>query len=372
VSARKLLERTIAVKPQQAPEAPRVAGAKPLVFISHDARDADLAEEFAKLLSDVSAGTLKTFRSSDNKGTSGIPFGADWRQAIMSKLGDATAVVALLTHHSVDRPWILYETGVATSKLKSEVIGVALGVQFDRLSTGPFGHFQNCADDEDQLTKLVMQLVAQNPDASPREEAVRALVGEFRSNVAKLLKERAKTASSPPQPEAREAAIARLFEELKVMVGQLPEKIEDRVRATTKRGGLRRLRRFHPGMIEELLHHPALRETPDGQATVWLMFISFFRDDFPWLYEAGMDVYRALRSGDAEQLRFAASNVQRLAEGFFHSHLGFELMGGPEDEEGFMIARHLPEIMQEFLQQVPSPRKRMVRRSGRSQPEEPK
>jgi hypothetical protein len=40
----------------------------PLVFISHDARDSELAEAFGKLLKSVSAGMIKTFRSSDKKG----------------------------------------------------------------------------------------------------------------------------------------------------------------------------------------------------------------------------------------------------------------------------------------------------------------
>lgn len=44
----------------------------PLIFISHDARDAELAEAFSKLLKSVSAGMIKTFRSSDKKGTEGI------------------------------------------------------------------------------------------------------------------------------------------------------------------------------------------------------------------------------------------------------------------------------------------------------------
>jgi len=38
-----------------------------LVFISHNARDAELAEAFSKLLKSVSAGMIKTFRSSDKK-----------------------------------------------------------------------------------------------------------------------------------------------------------------------------------------------------------------------------------------------------------------------------------------------------------------
>lgn len=89
--------------------APIAARPKALVFISHDTRDADFAEAFAELLADVSVGTLKSFRSSDNKGTSGIEFGDNWYTAIFSKLGEATDVVALLTTHSIDRPWIPYE-----------------------------------------------------------------------------------------------------------------------------------------------------------------------------------------------------------------------------------------------------------------------
>lgn len=74
---------------------------KALVFLSHDTRNADLAEAFANLLSDVSAGTLKSFRSSDKKGSAGIEFGAEWYSAIMSQLSEATDVVALLTHKAL-------------------------------------------------------------------------------------------------------------------------------------------------------------------------------------------------------------------------------------------------------------------------------
>ncbi len=40
-----------------------------LVFISHDTRDAKLAEAFSALLRSVSAGVLKSFRTSDKKGS---------------------------------------------------------------------------------------------------------------------------------------------------------------------------------------------------------------------------------------------------------------------------------------------------------------
>src|ERR1700760_749321 len=81
----------------------------PLVFISHDTRDAELAAEFSTLLKSASAGALKSFRSSDKKGTQGIEYGLDWYPAIMDKIDEASDVVCLLTQRSVERPWILYE-----------------------------------------------------------------------------------------------------------------------------------------------------------------------------------------------------------------------------------------------------------------------
>src|SRR5258705_12150402 len=81
----------------------------PQVFISHDTRDSDIAEAFSKLLSSVSAGVLKSFRSSDNKGNQGIEYGVEWYPKIIDALQTASDVVCLLTENSINRPWILFE-----------------------------------------------------------------------------------------------------------------------------------------------------------------------------------------------------------------------------------------------------------------------
>lgn len=192
---------------------------QPLVFISHDTRDAAIAEAFSNLLTDASGGILKSFRSSDNKGTTGIAFGADWREAIMEQLDAATDVVALLTQHSHDRPWILYETGVAHGKLDRTVLGLALGLPLTKAATGPFAQFQNCSDDEDSLTKLVLQLIRRHPMASPRDEAVRRQVRAFLESLDSIRK-----ASPPPQASASAdtTSIAKLFEEIKILVRDVP------------------------------------------------------------------------------------------------------------------------------------------------------
>jgi hypothetical protein len=100
-------------------ESKTASSSSPLIFISHDTRDADLAEAFSKLLKSVSAGMLKSFRSSDKKGNEGIEFGDEWYKRLMSKLDSASDVVCILTERSVERPWILYEAGVAKGKLNN-------------------------------------------------------------------------------------------------------------------------------------------------------------------------------------------------------------------------------------------------------------
>jgi hypothetical protein len=193
-----------------------------LIFISHDHRDADLAEAFGNLLTDVSGGIIKSFRSSDNKGTSGIAYGADWYGTVMQKLGDATDVVALLTHQSLDRPWILYETGVARGKLNTTVFGLALGAALDDAAKGPFAQFQNSGDDEDSITKLVLQLLRKHPGASPREEGVRSQVHTFKEKVDKILKSR-KDEPLRPKSSTDDTSVAKLFEEIKILVRDLPQ-----------------------------------------------------------------------------------------------------------------------------------------------------
>jgi hypothetical protein len=159
----------------------------PLIFISHDSRDAELAEAFSKLLSSVSAGMLKSFRSSDRKGSQGIEYGVEWYPELKSKLESASDVVCLWTQRSIDRPWLLYEAGFAKGRLNTPVYGVALGISLSLVNTGPFAQFQNCDDNEESLTKLIMQLVRRIPGAEPDHDAIQMQVKIFKERTTKAL-----------------------------------------------------------------------------------------------------------------------------------------------------------------------------------------
>jgi hypothetical protein len=329
-----IIEQTLPVRP------------KSLVFISHDSRDADIAEAFANLLSDVSAGTLKSFRSSDKKANTGIEFGAEWYTSIMSQLGDATDVVALLTARSIDRPWILYEAGVAKGKLETTVLGLALGVPLDRVSTGPFGQFQNCGDDEDSLTKLVMQLLQRNPDAAPREEAVRLQVKLFIQTLANIPAVKAKKHNIDASNE--EQNVAKLFEEVKAMVRELPERVDDKVRNASRRISGKFPRKLHPKLIEELLFRsfdfPHRAAKPAGL----LVVLSLIKDNSSWLYEIGMEIYRAMINSDRLQLQGAHRRLRACRDIMQNSGISREIYRGIDEEEMFMTNSYLSDFLDNY------------------------
>lgn len=331
-------------------ETKRPTTENPLVFISHDSRDADLAEAFANLLTDASGGILKSFRSSDRKGTAGIEYGQEWYRAIMQKLDDATDVVALLTTHSVNRPWILYEAGVAKGKLAASdrVLGIALGVSLDEAATGPFAQFQNSPDEEDAITGLVLQLIRRHPQAAPREEAVRRQVQAFRQTVASVLKDRKR---EPTQPSARadETSVAKFFEEIKVLVRDMPDRVASELGSDPRMRRMRKRRRFHPMMFEELIHHPAFRESPEQAGLPILMMFSMLKDDFPWLYELGVQLYRAIQGGNTKEIERARRAITDTVEMSVRGPFMESMIAGPEEEEALMMLHHFAHSLDRFI-----------------------
>lgn len=319
-----------------------------LIFIAHDSRDAELAEAFSKLLSSVSAGVLKSFRSSDKKGSQGIEYGVEWYPALMDKLNAASDVVCLLTQRSLDRPWILYEAGVAKGKLNTSVYGVALGIPLNRANTGPFAQFQNCDDNLDSLTKLVIQLLRSIPNSEPDQDAIQMQVKAFKQKCAEILKKLGDIKEGrEDKAVVDETSIAKLFEEVKLMFQDLPSRVSDAIDPIRRR----RMRRFHPMMIEELLHFSGR----PGDPVALLVVFSFFRDELPWLYEIGMDAYRAIKSGDPAEIERGVTSLRGTMDFLRH---------GPTEKfidtkEGYMIIKEfLPRILDRLMHDyLPAPKK---------------
>lgn len=308
----------------------------PLVFISHETRDAKIAEEFGNLLKNASAGALKSFRSSDKKPTQGIEYGSEWYPAIMEKIDEATDVVCLLTQHSVDRPWILYEAGVAKGKLNTKVIGVALGIPLSVATKGPFAQFQNLDDDVSSLTKLILELVKKVPGLDPDEQIVKTLVETFKKKSAEIIAKNSKTTTAVEKKNnVAETSVAKLFEEVKIMFEDLPSRIEKRVGPEY---GRRRIR-FSPRMIDELIHMVG----GNSQIPI-LMILSIYRNEFPWIYEIGSETLKILQSKrPIKEKEIAVRELLELFDYTFRHPIMREMMFSKEYNIMFQDTQHILE-----------------------------
>jgi len=322
-------------------DSPPKSSASPLIFISHDTRDAELAEALAKLLSSVSCGMLKCFRSSDKKGSQGIEYGLEWYPQLMSKLTSSAGVVCLLTERSLHRPWILYEAGVAKGKLDTPVYGIALGITLSQANTGPFAQFQNCDDDDESLTNLVMLLLSRIPNSEPDRDAVQMQVRTFTERKSEVLK----TLGSPVDAETptQDTSVAKLFEEVKLIVQDLPSKVEGRLAETVDPMRRRRMRRFHPMMFEEM----AMMSSEGRSPVALLMLFGMFRDELPWLYDLGKDLYDAIRRGDRSHADDTLREIERVTEMARHHPMMEDMMMG--SKEAYMFLHELPRMLERYM-----------------------
>ncbi len=319
--------------------------ASSLVFISHDTRDAEIAEAFSILLKRVSAGVLKSFRSSDKKGNQGIEYGVEWYPEIIKNIQNATDVVCLLTPNSVDRPWILFEAGMAKGKLNTPILGVALGLTLKKASNGPFAQFQNCSGDEDALCKLVFQLVDRIPNSEPDEETIKFHVQKFITSIDEIFSKRKTDTEDNHVVEYNENDTPKLFEEIKVMFQDLPSRIESRIDPEYR--DRKRRRRIHPKMIEELFYM-----TPDHPTIGILMALGLVKDKMPWLYELGTETLSVIKSDvSSKEKEKAIMQFEEMVEITNH-HPWMEEFFMSNSKEDYIIFRELPRMLRKSMHRL--------------------
>lgn len=130
---------------------------------------------------------------------------------------------------------------------------------------------------------------------------------------------------------------SKLFKEFQIMLDELNSKIN--------RLDQRGRRKFHPMMFEELMHFGMEKDDPNLN---FLMMISFIKDDFPWIYEIGLETYRGLKSSKSKMEK------RKLIESFERA---FEMTGHPimrefysKSEDMYMFSKAIRHFMRRFLE----------------------
>jgi hypothetical protein len=132
---------------------------------------------------------------------------------------------------------------------------------------------------------------------------------------------------------------SKLFEEFKMLINDLPLKIEGRLEPDR-----RRKRRFHPMIFEEIMHMEM--KFKDSNMS-FLMMISLFKDDLPWVYEIGLETYRGLKSSKTKlEKRKLVETFEKALE--MVGHPMFREIYGKSDEM-YMLSKDIRHFSNRLL-----------------------
>jgi hypothetical protein len=252
---------------------------------------------------------------------SDIQAGERWSVEIAKELGNCNFGVICITRENLSAPWILFEAGaLAKSMQDGRVIPLLLDLDFKEIS-GPLAQFQAKKADSVGIKELVVSLNKASSTTVPEAQLDKlfpALWGDLEKSIISIPKSGTPTKHNRPQGEILEELVSSV------------RSVEMRVRDVMDDDPIfrkRRRTRFHPGMIHELRHR--IGDGP-GDPIQILFAASLLRDDAPWIYELGLEAYRAARSGrrgegHKEILRFIDA-FEMLQRGPFSEELGIDRM----------------------------------------------
>jgi hypothetical protein len=173
------------------------------VFLSHSSQDREIAEEIKELFGDVFDGQVAVDFSSDQAAGGGIPPGEQWLPWISERIEHADLVLILLTPGSIDKPWILWESGAAAGVAlardrTTSVVPVVFGLS-DASVPGPLRHQQFVKGDGDgpngmdRLLRSVNELLERPLTAQVLHMVQVQRLPEFRVRIGQALADSAPT-----------------------------------------------------------------------------------------------------------------------------------------------------------------------------------
>jgi tetratricopeptide (TPR) repeat protein len=153
------------------------------VFISHSHEEKAIALAWQKLLDHVSQGAIEVWLSSDTKPTGGMKIGTEWRENIYNKLSEADYILAIVSPRSVDRPWILWECGLASGTDKERgIIPIIYSMPLSDFE-GPLSTYQAYSgEDRNKILEICERLMTE-ASLSPRPEYWDRIINNYFSTI---------------------------------------------------------------------------------------------------------------------------------------------------------------------------------------------
>lgn len=299
-----------------------------------------------------------------------IDKGARWSTDIAKELEDSTFGVLCVTRENIGAPWLNFEAGALSKTMDKPFVSPFLFDVKRSEVDGPILQFQSTIFEKDDIYKLIKTInkacAADCLTDDRLEKAFTVWYPSLEENLNKLTAENKRPDATVSQDDVGEddkileeiLELSRMNQKLlrnpdgvaaKEIVA-IKEQLNDLVGSIEmlKRRAPRKFRRFHPGILEELLH---LSKRFDNSTLGLQIILGLYRDDFPWIYDAGVEVIRVLKSKRSrEEKNDTIKSFLDLVE-FSLEHPLMREISMP-DKESYMLMRELPFVFRHLFSEL--------------------
>jgi hypothetical protein len=188
---------------------------------------------------------------------------------------------------------------------------------------------------ENQLNDL-LKSKPQVPVPDPEEKETINTTSEILEEILDLTRNNQKLLRSPGADFTKEV------ENIRSML----EKLSKRLDSDEDLRRSKKLRKIHPMFIEELLH---MSPRFEKNLTGFQITISLFRNDYPWLYDAGLDLVRALKGSISQPEKQEAVSAFFELVDFTFKHPIMREMYFP-DKDLWILGMELPHTLRRALE----------------------
>ena len=301
-----------------------------------------------------------------------IDKGARWSTDIAKELSNSQFGILCVTSENINAPWLNFEAGALSKQVEKSFVNPFLfDIKRSELD-GPLLQFQSTIFEKEDLKKLVVTL---NKSCGDHGLPIERLDKTFEVWYPTLQGELTQLLGDAPPIEDPDSMIEsqvpetqKILEEIleltrinqklirnpdkdiAAVVEQLGEKIasiRSRVDRLLEIEPIRKSQKFHPMILDELLH----TSLSVGNKYINLrIMLSLLRNEYPWVYDAGTETINILQSKKSiGEKRNALDQFRHIIDFSFSHPMMREVFGGGEDS--FYLQRTLQSMVLEAMEQ---------------------
>lgn len=296
-----------------------------------------------------------------------IDKGARWSTDIAKELENSTFGILCVTKENLEAPWLSFEAGALSKTMEKAFVSPFL---FDIKRSevqGPILQFQSTIFEKDDIKKMVKTLNKACGDAGITEsrldtsfevwyphleESLNVLKSEMAVN-----DEEQENEDVTPSAIILEEILELTRDNQKLIRNPNPQLSEDiesikqaidelSMRNIMAADNKRTARKYSSMFLEEVMHMTGKRSSYG-----FLMTLSLFREDFPWIYDMGKEVLDILKSRKSvDEKSLAIREFKEIIEFTCGHPMMREIFS--RNKESIVLMKEMPYILSRYLDEL--------------------